>query len=63
MLDYLQLLWFRKKMIIAITLFAAVIGYIQVSEIRNVYSATATMLNFLPVLTRSVIARATCSTE
>ena len=44
LLDYLQLLWFRKKMIIAITLFAAVIGYIQVSEIKNVYTATATML-------------------
>ena len=44
LLDYLQLLWFRKKMIIAITLFAGVIGYIQVSEIKNVYTASATML-------------------
>ena len=44
LLDYLQLLWFRKKMIIAITIFAGVIGYIQVSEIKHVYTASATML-------------------
>ena len=29
LLDYLQLLWFRRKLIIAITVFVAVIGYIQ----------------------------------
>ena len=48
LLDYLQLLWFRKKMIIAITLFVGVIGYIQASEIKNVYSATSTMLVGIP---------------
>jgi capsular exopolysaccharide synthesis family protein len=48
LLDYVQLLWFRKKMIIAITLFFSVIGYIQVSEIKDVYSATATMLVGIP---------------
>jgi uncharacterized protein involved in exopolysaccharide biosynthesis len=46
--DYLQLLWFRKKMILAITIFVSVVGYIQVSEIKNVYSATSTMLVGLP---------------
>ena len=44
LLDYLQLLWFRRKLIIAITLFVAVIAYIQVNEIKNVYSAKATMM-------------------
>jgi len=48
LLDYLQLLWFRKKMILAITLFVAVIGYIYVNEIKNVFSATSTMLVGLP---------------
>jgi capsular exopolysaccharide synthesis family protein len=48
LLDYLQLLWFRKKMIIAITIFVGVIGYIQANEIRNVYSATSTMMVGLP---------------
>jgi uncharacterized protein involved in exopolysaccharide biosynthesis len=28
LLDYLQLLWFRKKLIIAITLFVAVVGWV-----------------------------------
>ena len=35
-LDYLQLLWFRKKLIAAITLFVAVVAYIHVSEIKNI---------------------------
>jgi capsular exopolysaccharide synthesis family protein len=48
LLDYLQLLWFRKKIIIAITIFAAVVGYIQVSEIKHVYSATSTVLMAIP---------------
>ncbi|MBT8039545.1 MAG: polysaccharide biosynthesis tyrosine autokinase [Gammaproteobacteria bacterium] len=48
LLDYLQLLWFRKKMILAITLFITVVGYIQISEIKNVYSATSTMLVGMP---------------
>ena len=48
LLDYLQLLWFRKKLILAITIFVAVIGYIQVSEIKNVYSAKSTLLIGLP---------------
>ncbi len=48
LLDYLQLLWFRRKLIIAITLFVAVVGYIQVNEIKNVYTATSTMVIGLP---------------
>jgi capsular exopolysaccharide synthesis family protein len=48
LLDYLQLLWFRKKMILAITVFVAAVGYIQVNEIKNIYAATSTMLVGLP---------------
>jgi capsular exopolysaccharide synthesis family protein len=48
LLDYLQLLWFRRKLIIAITLFVAVVSYIQVNEIKNIYTATSTMVIGLP---------------
>ena len=48
LLDYLQLLWFRRKLIIAITLFVAVVGYIQVNEIKNIYTASSTMIVGLP---------------
>jgi capsular exopolysaccharide synthesis family protein len=47
-MDYLQLLWFRRRLIIAITLFVGVIGYIQVNEIKNQYSATSTLMVGLP---------------
>jgi succinoglycan biosynthesis transport protein ExoP len=46
--DYLQLLWYRRKLILAITIFVAIIGYIQVSEIKHLYSAQSTMLINLP---------------
>ncbi len=48
LLDYLQLLWFRRRLIIAITLFVAVIAYIHVNEIKNVYTAQATMMINIP---------------
>jgi succinoglycan biosynthesis transport protein ExoP len=48
LLDYVQLLWFRRKLIIAITVFVSVIGYIQVNEIKNVYSASSTLIVGLP---------------
>jgi len=47
-MDYLQLLWFRRKLIIAITVFVSVIGFIQVSEIKNQYSATSTLMIGMP---------------
>jgi len=46
--DYLQLLWFRRKLILAITIFVAAIGYIQVNEIKNIYTATSTLMVGLP---------------
>ncbi len=48
LLDYLQLLWFRRRLIIAITLFVAVIGFIQVNQLRSVYTATSTLMINLP---------------
>ncbi len=48
LLDYLQLLWFRKKLILAITVFITIIGYIQVNEIKNIYSAKSTLLIGIP---------------
>ncbi len=48
LLEYLQILWFRRKLILVITLFVTVIGYIQVNEIKNIYSATSTMMVRLP---------------
>jgi len=48
LLDYLQLLWFRRKLIVAITIFVVVVGYIQVNEIKNVYTASSTLMTSLP---------------
>ena len=48
LLDYLQLLWYRRKLILAITIFVTVVGYIQVNEIKHLYSAQSTMLINLP---------------
>jgi len=44
LLEYLQLLWYRKKLIIAITLFVAVAGWIHVNQIRSIYTATSTLM-------------------
>ena len=41
LLDYVQLLWFRRRLIIVITILASVIGYIQVNQLKNVYTATS----------------------
>ncbi|MFC1796295.1 hypothetical protein ACFL1V_04280, partial [Pseudomonadota bacterium] len=48
LMDYLQLLWFRRKLIVAITIFVGVIGYVQVNELKNVYSAKSTLMIGLP---------------
>jgi capsular exopolysaccharide synthesis family protein len=44
LMDYLQLLWFRRKLILAITLFVGVVGYVHVNELKNVYSASSTLM-------------------
>jgi capsular exopolysaccharide synthesis family protein len=44
LLEYLQLLWYRKKLILAITAFVAVVGWVQVNQIRNIYTATSTLM-------------------
>jgi capsular exopolysaccharide synthesis family protein len=48
LLDYLQLLWFRRRLIIAVTLFAAVIGFVHVNELKSVYSATSKLMVGMP---------------
>jgi capsular exopolysaccharide synthesis family protein len=48
LLDYLQLLWFRRKLILVITLFVAVVSYIHVNEIQDIYTARSTMVVGLP---------------
>ena len=47
-LEYLQVLWFRRRIIIATTLFAAIIGFIHVNELKNVYTASSTMMIGIP---------------
>ena len=42
--DYLQLLWFRRKLIFAVTLFVAIIGFIHVNQLIPVYTATSTLM-------------------
>ena len=42
--DYLQLLWFRRNLIIAVSLFVAIIGFIHVNQLVPVYTASSTLL-------------------
>lgn len=44
LLEYLQLLWYRKKLIIAITIFVAAAGWIHVNQLRSVYTASSTLM-------------------
>jgi capsular exopolysaccharide synthesis family protein len=44
LLDYLQLLWFRRRLIVAITVFVAVVGWIQVNQIKSVYTASSKLM-------------------
>ena len=44
LLDYLQLLWFRRRLIIAVSLFVAIIGLIHVNQLIPIYTATSTLV-------------------
>ena len=44
LLDYLQLLWFRRRLIGAITLLVAVLAYIHVNQLQSIYSASSSLL-------------------
>lgn len=63
LVEYLQLLWFRRKLILAITIFVCIVGYIQINEIKSVYTATSTLMVGLPetrvVDIESVVGRTT----
>ena len=44
LLDYLQILWFRRRLIIAVSLFVAIIGFIHVNQLVPIYTATSTLM-------------------
>jgi capsular exopolysaccharide synthesis family protein len=48
LLDYLQLLWFRKRLIIAVTMLAAIIGFVHVNELKSIYTASSSLMVGVP---------------
>ena len=44
LLDYLQLLWFRRRLIVVVTLFVALLGFIYISQVKPVYTATSMLM-------------------
>lgn len=44
LLDYLQLLWFRRWLIFAVSAFVAIIGFIYVIQLTPIYTASSTLL-------------------
>ena len=48
LLDYLQVLWFRRRLIVAITIFVAVVAWINVNQIQSVYTASSTLMIGVP---------------
>ncbi len=44
LLDYLQLLWFRRRLITMLTLLAALLGYVHVNQLTSIYTANTTVL-------------------
>ena len=44
LLDYLQLLWFRRRVIILITLLVGVLGWLHVNQLQSIYTARSTLL-------------------
>lgn len=48
LLEYLQILWFRRKLIIALTAFVAIAGFIHVNQIPSIYTAYSTLMIGVP---------------
>ncbi|MEE4173832.1 MAG: polysaccharide biosynthesis tyrosine autokinase [Xanthomonadales bacterium] len=44
LLDYLQLLWFRRRLIAVVTLLVAVLGYLYVNQLQSIYTARSDIL-------------------
>ena len=44
LLDYLQLLWFRRRLIGLITLLVALMGYLYVNQLQSIYTARSDIL-------------------
>jgi capsular exopolysaccharide synthesis family protein len=47
-LEYLQVIWYRRKLIIATTLFAALLGFVHVNQLKNIYTAQSSLILGLP---------------
>lgn len=43
LLDYLQLLWFRRRLIAVITTLVAVLAYLHVGQLQSMYTATSSL--------------------
>lgn len=44
LLDYLQLLWFRRRLVGALTVLVALLGYIYVNQLQSIYTAQSSLL-------------------
>ena len=44
LLDYLQLLWFRRRLIGLVTLLVALMGYLYVNQLQSIYTARSDIL-------------------
>jgi capsular exopolysaccharide synthesis family protein len=47
-MEYVQALWYHKKLIVAITVFVAAVGWVQVNQIRSMYSASSLLMIGVP---------------
>ncbi len=44
LLDYLQLLWFRRRLILIITLLVGLLGYLHVNQLTSIYTARSSLM-------------------
>jgi len=44
LLDYLQLLWFRRRLILFLTLLVGLLGWVYVNQLQSIYTARSTLL-------------------
>ena len=43
-LEYLQLLWFRRRLIVMITLLVGLLGYVYANQLQSIYTARSTLM-------------------
>lgn len=44
LLDYLQLLWFRRRLIIIITLLVGIVAWLHVNQLQSIYTANSSLM-------------------